>query len=87
MTGAPERYQLDWPGKGWAPRVAGHRVLTAGDVACFAATVGPAVLRAVAGRRPPRAVFRDSAFADPAARAAAGRVIAGLSPETDVRTL
>jgi adenine-specific DNA-methyltransferase len=69
-------------------RVDGHEVLVTDDViACFAETVSPAVVRAIAARRPPRAVFRDAAFAGDADRINADQVFAELSPATDVRAL
>ena len=69
-------------------RIDGHEVLvTDGVVACFAETVSPAVVHAIAARRPARAVFRDSAFAGDADRINADQVFAALSPATDVRAI
>ncbi|GGN73509.1 hypothetical protein GCM10010112_42870 [Actinoplanes lobatus] len=84
--------QLDWGLDPATPitvaTVDGREILTAGElVACFAATVSPAVVRAVAGRRPRWAVFRDSAFAGDADRINAGQVFAEVSPATDVKVL
>ena len=60
----------------------------AGDlVACFGAPVSPAVVRAVATRRPRRAVFRDAAFAGDADRINTDQIFAELSPGTDVRVV
>lgn len=56
-------------------------------VACFADRLDPAVVRSIAGRRPRRAVFRDSAFAGDAARINAEQIFAALSPATDVRVI
>ncbi|MEV0901335.1 site-specific DNA-methyltransferase [Actinoplanes sp. NPDC049802] len=66
----------------------GHEILIAGDLAaCFDATVSPAVVRAVAGRRPRWACFRDSAFARDADRINAEQVFAEVSPATHVKVL
>ncbi|MDI6103082.1 site-specific DNA-methyltransferase [Actinoplanes sp. NEAU-A12] len=68
--------------------VDGHEVFVTGElVACLAETVSPAVVRAIAARRPPRAVLRDSAFAADADRINADQVFAELSPATDLRVL
>ncbi|GAA0439897.1 hypothetical protein Aca07nite_48340 [Actinoplanes capillaceus] len=84
--------QLDWGLDPAAPITVatadGREILVAGElVACFAATVSPAVVRAVAERRPRWAVFRDSAFAGDADRINAGQVFAEVSPATDVKVL
>jgi adenine-specific DNA-methyltransferase len=65
-------------------------VLVAGAdelVACFDETITPALVRAIATRRPRRAVFRESAFADDATRINADRIFAELSPSTDVKAV
>ena len=56
-------------------------------VACFAETVSPAVVRALAGREPLRAVFRDDAFESDAARINAEQIFKEISPSTEVRTI
>lgn len=56
-------------------------------IACFAESVTPAVVRAIAERGPLRAVFRDDAFASDAARINAEQVFRELSPGTEVRTI
>ncbi|KHD72782.1 DNA methyltransferase [Actinoplanes utahensis] len=56
-------------------------------IACFDDPIEPAVIRAVAARRPRRAVFRDSAFATDADRINAEQIFAELSPGTDVRVV
>lgn len=70
--------------------IAGRTVFAvAGDalIACFTEDVSDRVVRAIADRRPLRAVFRDSGFASDAARINAEQVFRELSPETDVRTI
>ncbi len=56
-------------------------------IACFAASVAPEVVRAIAARGPLRAVFRDDAFASDAARINAEQVFREVSPATEVRTI
>ncbi|SDT74921.1 site-specific DNA-methyltransferase [Actinoplanes derwentensis] len=69
-------------------RTDGCLVVGADDlVACFEERIDPDVVRAIAGRRPVRAVFRDSAFAGDAARINAEQIFAELSPGTDVRAV
>lgn len=67
-----------------------HRVLAvAGDalIACFADGVSDGVVRAIAERRPLRAVFKDCGFADDAARINAEQIFREVSPETEVRAI
>ncbi|MEZ5210460.1 site-specific DNA-methyltransferase [Gordonia sp. PP30] len=56
-------------------------------IACFAETITSEVVRAIATRRPLRAVFRDDAFESDAARINAEQVFREMSPSTDVRTI
>lgn len=56
-------------------------------LACFADDVTPIVVRAMAERRPLRAVFKDSGFAADAARINAEQIFREVSPETEVRTI
>lgn len=56
-------------------------------VACFAESVSPEVVRAIAERGPLRAVFRDDAFESDAARINAEQVFREISPATEVRTI
>lgn len=68
----------------------GYRVLGVGDdalIACFADEVAPDVIRAIAERRPLRAVFKDAGFTSDAARINAGQVFRELAPETELRTI
>lgn len=68
----------------------GREVLSVDDdalVACFAESVTPEVVRAIAARSPLRAVFRDDAFESDAARINAEQVFREVSPATDVRTI
>ncbi|WP_419817613.1 site-specific DNA-methyltransferase [Glaciibacter flavus] len=68
----------------------GHRVLAVADdalIACFADEVTPDVVRAIAERRPLRAVFKDAGFASDAARINAEQIFRELSPETELRTI
>ncbi|MGD7732068.1 site-specific DNA-methyltransferase [Propionibacteriaceae bacterium G57] len=56
-------------------------------IACFAESVTPGVVRAIAERGPLRAVFRDDAFESDAARINAEQVFREVSPATEVRTI
>lgn len=56
-------------------------------LACFAPQVSDEVVRALAAKRPLRAVFLDSAFSSDSARINAEQVFRELSPETEVRTI
>lgn len=56
-------------------------------IACFARSVTPAVVRAIAERAPLRVVFRDDAFESDAARINAEQVFREFSPATEVRTI
>lgn len=56
-------------------------------LSCFARTVTPAVIRALAERAPLRAVFRDDAFESDAARINAEQIFKEISPSTEVRTI
>ena len=70
--------------------VGSRRVLSVADdalIACFADEVTAVVVRAIAERRPLRAVFKDSGFATDAARINAEQIFRELSPETEVRTI
>lgn len=70
--------------------IAGVPVLNYSDgdlIACFAAAVPEAVVRAIAERQPLRAVFRDSSFADSPARINVEEIFRLLSPDTDLRVL
>ena len=70
--------------------VDGHEVLAVDDdalIACFAESITPEVVRAIADRAPLRAVFRNDAFESDAARINAEQVFREVSPTTDVRTI
>jgi adenine-specific DNA-methyltransferase len=70
--------------------VEGHEVLVVEDdalIACFDAEVSSGLVRAIAQRRPLRAVFRDSGFASDDARINAEQVFRELSPVTDVKVI
>lgn len=56
-------------------------------LACFAQDVTPALVTSLAGRKPLRVVFRDSAFATDSARINADQVFAEMSPSTDVKVI
>ena len=56
-------------------------------LACFADSVTPAVIRALAEREPLRAVFRDDAFDSDAARINVEQIFKEISPTTEVRTI
>lgn len=70
--------------------IAGVPVLNYNDgdlIACFAAAVPEAAVRAIAERQPLRAVFRDSSFADSPARINVEEIFRLLSPDTELRVL
>lgn len=70
--------------------VEGHEVLVVEDdalIACFDAEVSAGLVRAIAQRRPLRAVFRDSGFASDDARINSEQVFRELSPVTDVKAI
>ncbi len=56
-------------------------------LACFASSVSPAVVRAIAGRQPLRAVFRDSTFSTDADRINAEQIFAEVSSATEVKVI
>jgi adenine-specific DNA-methyltransferase len=67
-----------------------RQVLSLADdalIACFDPDVSDAVVRAMAKRRPLRAVFKDAGFASDSARINAEQIFRELSPESDVRTI
>lgn len=71
-------------------QVANHEIFTVDNdalVACFADEVTEGVVRAIAGRHPLRAVFKDSGFASDAARINAEQIFREVSPETEVRAI
>lgn len=68
----------------------GREVFSVDDdalLACFAHDVTPALVTSLAGRKPLRVVFRDSAFATDSARINAEQVFAEVSPSTDVKVI
>lgn len=68
----------------------GHRVFAISNdalIACFAGDVPSDVIRAIAERHPLRAVFKDSGFANDAARINAEQIFREISPETELRTI
>jgi adenine-specific DNA-methyltransferase len=68
----------------------GYEVFAVGDdalIVCFADAVTDSVVRAIADRHPLRAVFKDSGFADDAARINAEQIFREVSPETEVRAI
>jgi adenine-specific DNA-methyltransferase len=56
-------------------------------IAYFREGITEETVRAIAARRPRRVVFRDSGFADDAARINADQIFAELSPSTDVKVM
>lgn len=56
-------------------------------IACFAEAIPEAVVRAMAKKRPRRAVFRDSGFADSPSKINAGEIFKMLSPDTRVKVI
>jgi len=70
--------------------ISGCRVLAVADnalIACFADDVADEVVRAMADRRPLRAVFLDAGFTSDAARINAEQIFRELSPETTVEAI
>ncbi|MBN6811533.1 site-specific DNA-methyltransferase [Kocuria indica] len=73
-----------------AETIAGRTVFAVAEdalIACFTEDVSDHILRAIADRRPLRAVFRDSGFASDAARINAEQIFRELSPETEVKAI
>jgi adenine-specific DNA-methyltransferase len=71
-------------------KIEGHEVFVVEDnalIACFDAEIGPEMVRAIAQRKPLRAVFRDSGFASDDARINADQVFHEVSPSTDVKAI
>ena len=71
-------------------QIAGNTVFFVDEnalAACFDPAVDEALIRAIAERKPLRAVFRDSGFESDDARINAGQLFQRLSPATEVKTL
>lgn len=71
-------------------RLAGHEVFVVEDgalIGCFDSEVSPELVRAIAGREPLRAVFRDSGFTTSDARINAEQIFRELSESTDVKVI
>lgn len=56
-------------------------------IACFADTVSDAVVKEIARRKPLRAVFRDSSFADSPSKINVEEIFRLLAPNTNVRVI
>lgn len=56
-------------------------------IACFADTIPEAVVREIARRKPLRAVFRDSSFADSPSKINVEEIFKLLAPNTNVRVI
>lgn len=56
-------------------------------IACFNEDIPESVIKEIAGRRPLRAVFRDSSFADSPAKINVGEIFKMLAPDTRVRVI
>jgi adenine-specific DNA-methyltransferase len=56
-------------------------------IACFDSELSSELVRAIAKRKPLRAVFRDSSFASDDARINAEQIFAERSPATEVKTI
>lgn len=70
--------------------LAGHKIFSVADdalIACFTDDVTDAVVKAIAKRRPLRAIFLDSGFSSDSARINAEQIFREVSPETEVRTM
>lgn len=59
-----------------------------GDLAaCFNENIPENVIREIAGKKPKRAVFRDSSFADSPSKINVGEIFKRLSPDTRIKVL
>ncbi len=70
--------------------IEGREVFSVDDdalIACFEDSLDDAVMRAIATRKPLKAVFKDTGFISDAARINAEQVFEQLSPDTDVKVL
>lgn len=56
-------------------------------IACFEERIPETVLREIAGRKPKRAVFRDSSFADSSSRINIGELFQRITPGTRVKVI
>ena len=56
-------------------------------IACFDESIPDSVIRNIAKKRPLRAVFRDSGFADSPSKINAGEVFSLLAPDTRVKVI
>lgn len=56
-------------------------------IACFDENIPDTVIRAIAGKKPVRAVFRDSSFADSPSKINVGEIFKLLSPDTSVKVI
>ncbi|MCM1192505.1 MAG: site-specific DNA-methyltransferase [Butyrivibrio sp.] len=56
-------------------------------IACFDESIPASVIRAIAGMRPLRAVFRDSSFADSPAKINVSEIFKLLAPDTSVKVI
>ena len=71
-------------------KIEGHEVFVIEEdalIACFESEVSQALVRAIAERKPLRAVFRDSGFSSDDARINAEQVFAEISSATDVKAI
>ena len=71
-------------------RIDGCTVHTYNDgdlIACFNEDIPESVIKEIAGRRPLRAVFRDSGFADSPAKINVGEIFKMLAPDTRVKVI
>ena len=56
-------------------------------IACFDENVPESVIKTIAKRKPLRAVFRDSCFADSPAKINVGEIFKMLAPDTKIKVL
>lgn len=71
-------------------RIGNYTVHTYNDgdlIACFDMNVPESVIKIIAKRKPLRAVFRDSSFADDSAKISVGEIFKVLSPDTRIKVL
>lgn len=56
-------------------------------IACFDENVSETVVREIAKRKPLRAVFRDSSFADSPSKINVGEIFKMLAPDTRIKVI
>lgn len=71
-------------------KIEGYTVHTYNDgdlIACFDENIPDSVIKAIAERKPLRAVFRDSSFADSPSKINVGETFKSIAPDTRVKVI